>query len=130
MTKRKRGGNTNLYSGKIRVLNTRRRRQRKKDEHGGGIFHFLKTGLQRAIKRAPTSLKSVAKRAISEGATLAKKQLQKKSVQRALKTAVKDAAEAAANHVLTKVGNGISSSPTSLTPLPRRRKKTRSKIRR
>ncbi len=129
MTNRKRGGNTNLYSGKIRVVNTGRHKKRRNTKRGGGIFQFLKNGLHRAIKKAPASLKTVAKKAISEGATLAKKQLKKKSVQRALKSAVKDATEIAASHVLSKVGNGLSTSHDSVKPLPRRRKKTRNKVR-
>ena len=121
------GGNTNLYKTRIRPRKLKRySTTRSKNDRGAGLFKFLSNGLKQVSKRVPTSLSNFAKKALSEGTSIAKKQLQKKSVQKALKNAVSEASKMAVSHALQKVNSSNSPNiPTQEMPRLASRKELR-----
>ena len=106
------GGNTNIYKTKIKPRKLKRYTNR-----GGGLFKFLSNGLKHVIQKAPSSLATITKKAVSEGTSLAKKQLQKKSVQKAIKHAVKEASKMAVNHAIQKVSSSTKIPPNDIHKL-------------
>ena len=109
MTKTVRGGNTNLYKTRISPKRTIRKSPRdikRKLTRGAGVFAYLAKGLKSvsraASKKLPT-IANIAKRAVNKGTIIAKEQLRKPSVQKALRSAVTEGTKLAANHVLKTV---------------------------
>lgn len=110
------GGNTNLYSTKIIPRKRREVRiiKKRKNTRGGGIFSFLAKGLSTISKKIPSTLANISKKkikdAIRTGSHIAKRELQKPEVQKAIKSAIADGSKLVASHIIQKVSGNATPS--------------------
>ena len=115
MAKRKqikiKGGNTNLFKTRVKPRRIIRGiKKRKRNTRGGGIFSFLAKGLSKIKNKLPSSLARVAQEAVRKGTYIAKRELQKPKVQKAIKSAIIDGSKVVATHIIQKASGKKSSS--------------------
>lgn len=107
MTKRKqikvKGGNTNLFKTYIKPRKIiRNTKKNKRNTRGGGVFSFLVKGLSKIKSKLPSSLTRIAQEAVRKGTSIAKQELQKPKVQKAIKSAIMDGSKMVATHIIQK----------------------------
>ena len=102
------GGNTNLYKTRIKprkiIRGTKKTKQQ--NRRGGGIFSFLSKGLSSISKKIPSSIKKIAQEAVRKGAHIAKRELQKPKVQKAIKSAIRNGSKIVVDRALQKATSG------------------------
>ena len=115
------GGNTNLYRTPVKPRIVKKKK-RSKPTRGGGIFSYLAKGLSRVKNKIPSSIASVAKRAVRKGTLIAKKQLRDPQVQRAIQSAVTHGTKLATTHILQKAGVSTNNERVGKVPKERKRR--------